>query len=242
MAALGLLFSLLPLVGFGNNTPCQAPTDADPTSEAVATAAHKLLKSTFPTHGGILCVAIRDLSISAAATPELVAGFVNVPDKIPRGTTRLRLHSGASDEEGWATVYVSHFDTLAVLTDPLPRGETMLASSIAPALHDVTQSGHQYARYRDLVTAAIHRELIATVNLSAGALIRVTATTTRPVLQRGAAVTMVHQRGDVTLRIPVVVREDAAVGDEIRARNTEFRTNYRVVVLDATLVRWVATL
>jgi flagella basal body P-ring formation protein FlgA len=163
---------------------------------------------------------------SADAAPPLRARFLD--DAPPRGRASAEiLHrdaSGAWQRAGWALLDVAWFDTVAVLTRDLARGDALAPADLRLERRDVTA----------LTDVPLSPDTLATQAWTAARALRAGTPLTRRLLappaaaERGDPVRIHYARGSIRMLLDGEARERGAVGETIRVYTSTTRSLQRV--------------
>ncbi|WP_420456813.1 flagellar basal body P-ring formation chaperone FlgA [Rubrivirga sp.] len=143
------------------------------------------------------------------------------------------LSDGEWTSAGWAFLEVAVFDTVAVLTRDVARGEPV-ADALRWARADVT-------RLPDALGAAF-ADGTATRSLRAGTVLTSRHVEAPAAVESGEPVRIRYARGAVVVVLDCQARERGAVGDVVRATCSGTRASYRVRLTAPGEGDWAATL
>lgn len=172
-----------------------------------------------------------------AAPPPLRVRF---RDEAPRGRVSAEVEvqdaDGAWAPAGWAYLEVAVFDTAAVLTRDVGRGEPVAA---ALRLDRV-----ETTRLRDVLPADALRQSAwtATRSLRAGTVLTARLVEAPAAAESGDPLRVRYTRGVVSVTLDCEARERGAVGDAVRAYCSDTRATYRVLLTAPGEGDWTATL
>ncbi len=219
MTRLGLLLALL--------APAVSATEGDVAAAAQAAADAVWADSE---------VRVVRLSGGAeAARPPLRVRFRETDP--PRVSAEVEAFSdGAWTPAGWAFLEVAVFDTVAVLTRDVARGESV-ADAIRWDRADV-------ARLRAPLSTHDVRssDWTTTRTLRAGTVVTARVVETPAAVEAGDPVRMRYARGVVSVVLDCQARERGAVGETVRATCSDTRASYRVRLTAPGWGDWTATL
>ena len=218
--------------------------DDETLPERIRSAAEALLLARFPDHASRLRVRVLRISGSMADGPELRLRFT-ASDSVPKGHTQARVlveTSGGAVDAGWAVLYVSHFDSLAVALGDVGTGEIVTNDVLGTAWLDVTTfRGHPL----DASTVALIRRgehFLTTQPIAAGDALRRGDLRPPYAADTGENVQLTYHRGPVVLTLPCRARQPGVVGDVIRVYSDATQTTYKARLTAAGTADWVATL
>ena len=226
-------------VGAGNDGVGREAIAAAPTAE-VEQAAAEALAEAWPRPEARAEVRVVRLSGGAeSAAPPVRVRFLGA--EAPRGQASAEVETQATDgtwaRAGWALLHVAWFETAAVLTRDVPRGE---------AIGDAW-------RLEEIETTTLTSPLLAPDALGAAAwtaartLRAGTPLTTRdaaaPVAaDRGEPVRVTYARGPIRIELAAEARERGSVGDIVRVYCSDTRATLRVRLTAPGQGEWVSTL
>lgn len=214
----------------------------DGLSQRIQAAAETHLASTYPELARRVEVRVTRVSVETTAD-EL---RITLPKPgVPRAHTKvdvLEQAGGNWERAGWAMVYVSHFDSVAVAVRDVPRDEEVELIDVAPAWVETTRFHGEpltMARLRDLHGGD---GLIAARPLRTGAPLKMSDVRAPWAVVTGQAVTMQYERNGIFLEIHGRSRETGALDDEIRIYSQDTGTTYRARIVGPGQVHWLETL
>ena len=231
MSPTPLLLALLAALASATLPASATEPGTSDTEAEVAVAAHAALADIWPDAE----VEVVRLSPSVqGAAPPLQVVFA---DDAPRGRASARVHARTESgwvEAGWAFLDVVVYQTAAVLTRDLARGDS-LGDAITTERIDAT-------RLADLLDPHDLDGWTARRSLRAG-----TALTDRLALPPAAVdsrgpVRVRYARGGVRITLDCTARERGAVGETIRATCDGAASPYRVRLTAPGLADWAGTL
>jgi flagella basal body P-ring formation protein FlgA len=203
----------------------------------VQAAAETLLAERFPDWAGRLAPrGVRAPALDGAAIRlDLVAGA-----EMPEGHTVAEVLAADGRRIGQATLYVAHWDSVAVASHALARGDTVTAADFAPAWIETTRLRTPPLRWADarrLADAATVRR-----SVGAGDALRASDHQAPPAVETGDPVEVRYRRGDLALTLRGQARERGALGEAVRVYCPDVRTTYRVRLVAPGVGEWLETL
>ena len=219
-----------------------APVLGQADEARVRAAAGALLAERFPDWAGRLEPrVVRAPALDGADTLRL--DLVAAAD-VPRGHTAADVltpdGAGGWRHAGQATLYVAHFDSVAVAGRALARGEAVTAADLAPAWVETTRARTAPLRWAD--ARALAGRTTARRSVAAGDQLRAADLETPPAVETGGPVEVRYRRGELALTLRGQARERGAVGEAVRVYCPDTRTTYRVRLVAPGVGEWMATL
>ena len=214
------------------------PLAASASEAEVAAAAQAALEAAWPAVDAEVRI-VRLSGAAEAARPPLRVRFTGEAPPRGRVSAEVEVQGAGGDWEraGWAFLHVARFETAAVLTRDVERGEP-LADAVAAARVETTglsgpplvpdalrQSGAQAARRLRSGTVLTDRHAEAPA-----------------AVERRDALRVLYRRGAVGVALDCQARERGAVGDEVRAVCAGTRSTLRVRLTAPGEGVWTATL
>jgi flagella basal body P-ring formation protein FlgA len=210
---------------------------------AVQRAAEAALATRFPNEATRL--AVRVVRTGGDLPPE-AALQVAFPwlEALPRAHVQADVltHTPATGwtKTGWAMLYISQFDSVAVLRTPRHKDEAIAPTDLDFAWIETTTFAGTPLRQQDVSMPGT--PLVATRLLREGQVLRQTDVRAAWTVETGTAVQMSYRRGTLTLTLTCTAREPGTPGAIIRVYSRDTGTTYRARLLDATRAEWVETL
>lgn len=210
---------------------------------AVRRAAEVALAARFPDEAPRLAVRVVR---TGGDVPAEAAVRVALPwlEALPRAHVQADVltHAPATGwtKTGWVLLYISHFDSVAVLRTARQRDEAIALADLDFTWMETTTFTGTPLRRRDV--AASGTPLVATRLLPEGRALRQTDVRAAWAVETGAPVQMSYRRGTLTLTLTCTAREPGAPGAIIRLLSRDTGTSYRARLLDAHHAEWVETL
>ena len=208
----------------------------------VREAARAHLAETFPEIATRLDVRVSRLSVDAVDSTLRVAFQSPGVPKAHAKVNVLHRTPGGWEPAGWALLYVSHFDSVAVPVRDVARGEDVGNADVAGAWVETTRfygTPIDISLFRARVAA---EGIVADRTLRAGEPIRMADLRAPWAVETGGAMTVLYERPGLALRLKGHAREPGAVGDAIRVYCADTGATYRVEVTDVGQGHWLKTL
>ncbi len=187
---------------------------------------------------GDLDAEVRVVRLSGEAEVAAPPLRVRFRDEAPRGrvsaSVEARQPDGSWAPVGWAYLEVAVFETAAVLTRDVARGE--------PVADAVRVERVETTRLRDVLPPDAVRQSTATRTLRAGAVLTARLVEAPAAVEARAPLRVRYQRGVVRVVLDCEARERGAVGESVRAYCSDTRALYRVLVTAPGAGDWTATL
>ncbi len=238
------VLSLLFLIFLTPDAPApDAPATDAPVAERIRVAARAELAARFPEEAHRLQVRVIRLGGVDAGDERLKVTFQE-RDALPRGHANVNVWKtmgGGWSKAGWALLYVSHFDSVVVARESVPKDAPVVPTQLTFAWMDVTAfrgrplPAHEY---RELARG----EVFATRPLQEGRPLRSGDLRPPYAATTGDVVNMRYRRGVITLQVSCKAREPGFAGEIIRLYNPETDTMYRARLLEAGKAEWVSTM
>lgn len=166
-------------------------------------------------------------------------------EELPRAHTQVRILTGSDidgwQENGWAYLYVAHFDSVAMSGTTLLKNERIDPSWISYSWIETTNFHGKPLRPRDIVLLLKEGDIFASRAIKEGKVLRRNDVRSAYAADTGDAVYMSYRRGRINLTVPCQAREPGSQGDVIRLYSTETQTNYRARLTGPGTAEWVET-
>lgn len=228
LGALALV--LVPLAGFAGG------------ASGVVAAAEAVLAERYPADAHRFEVRVLRTGGTVDETAPL---RVDLPDgaEVPQGHTQVDvLARGASgwEKTGWALLYVAHYDSVVVARRSVRRGDAVTSADLGAAWIETSSFHGEPLRTADL--HAFGPDLFSERPLREGRALRRGDLRPPYAADTGEAVTLLFQRGALTLELPCHAREPGFVGEEIRLFSNATDATYRARLTAPGVAEWTATL
>ncbi|MEX0599892.1 MAG: flagellar basal body P-ring formation chaperone FlgA [Rhodothermales bacterium] len=220
------------------------PADDDRITERVQTAAEAYLAVRFPDHVDRLRVRVVRLNTSLGPEAPLRLDITS-DDGVPRGHTQARLHTdtgSGSTNAGWAVLYVTHFDSIAVARSDLSAGDRVAASDIGTAWIDVTTFRGRPLNRRNLEQLRDDEAIYAVKRITSGDILRDGDLRPPLAVDTGEQVTLTYRRGPIHLTMTCRARRPGVVGDVVRLYNESTQSTYKARLTGRAEAEWIETL
>ena len=167
---------------------------------------------------------------------------VTLPERpaVPRGRMQVTLSVGP-DAVGSAMIDVAHFDSVAVLAQPISSGDPVSPQDLIFIWMDVTRFSGDPLSARAMREMA-GTDLIAHRSLRTDRPLRTSDLGPRPAADTGDPVRMSYRRGAFVLELACRARDRGQIGDIIRLYADESDTVYRARLTAPGKAEWIETL
>ena len=211
----------------------------------VESAVRQLLSNSFPSDCWRFNVDTRRV-MSDAPLPdgELTASFAIAAAGLPSGHTMVELYSatrGSAGPVGRALVFVSISDSVLVAKRSIVRGEIIGDDLLVSEIRDVTNRRTQYltpAFRRDVIGP----EMVAKRDMASGRALLRTDVETQPTVHANDSVELILDRPGFRISLQCLVRENAAIGQDVRLICKDTGRMYRARIESSTTATWLETL
>lgn len=169
-------------------------------------------------------------------------------DEVPRALARIEVRHDAhrsgekTSGEGWALIYIAHFDSVAMITRPARKDEPIRPGDVRFVWTDITRfRGHPMApgRFRRL---AAHGDVFADRFLSENRLLRADDLRNAYAVTTGQSVRMYYQRRRMVLELQCKARSPGFAGDTIKLFSPDTQRMYRARITGSGQADWLETL
>ena len=228
LGALALV--LVPLAGFG------------PVASGVVAAAEAVLAERYPAEAHRFEVRVLRTGGHVDETVPLRVGLPSGAE-VPQGHTQVDVLARSAsgwEKTGWALLYVAHYDSVVVARRSVRRGDAVAPTDLGTAWLETTSFHGEPLRAADLGAWATN--LFADRPLREGRALRRGDLRPPYAADTGEAVTLLFQRGAITLELPCHAREPGFVGEEIRLFSNATDATYRARLTAPGVAEWTATL
>ena len=217
--------------------------DAGP--HAVRALAEQVLAEQYPDDAYRLDVRVKRVEAAFEAEEglrlELPAG-----DKMPRGTTQVKLFTGSDaagwQKAGWALLYVARFDSVVVARAAVALGDAVSMEEASVAWVETTTFRGKPLRPDDLRILAREGILFATRSIREGRVLRRDDLRPAYAAETGETVTMRYRRGSLTFDLSCKARQAGHRNEAIRLYSSETGKTYRARLTGPGTAEWIETL